>query len=274
MKNYVLMMPMVGMLGLSIVGLSGCDDSEQTNAQAPTLTPHVNSTPPAKVSTADDNRQSPKTLVEYAWPNIDDTEQVTVAENILASNYYVILDGSGSMAGKRCSGGKTKMRAAKNALTVFSAALASDANLGMLAFDVKGISERLPLGDKNRNIFIQKVNEVSAQSGTPLKSALKQAFKKLTEQGKKQLGYGEYHLVVVTDGDASSGENPVAIVNEIYQESPVILHTIGFCIDEKHSLNQQGKAYYKAADNPKALQAGLDNVLAELDSFSVSEFSQ
>ena len=254
------------LVGMGTAGLYGCDDSTQDKNNQTASTTMLSG------EEIDASALPLESLMPVNWPFIDDTGQLNVAGDLLASNYYVILDGSGSMGGRRCSGGQTKMDAAKYALKVFSSGLPVSANLGMLAFDTKGIFERLPLGVSNRQPFVERVNAVTARSGTPLKTALEQAYTKLTEQGKKQLGYGEYHLVVVTDGDASSGENPVEIVNEIFQESPVILHTIGFCIDEQHSLNQPGKTYYKAANNPRALQAALDSVLAELDSFEVNAF--
>ena len=48
-----------------------------------------------------------------------------------------------------------------------------------------------------------------------------------------QLGYGEYHLVVVTDGEAT-GEDPTRRRRtDPDRESPVVLHTIGFCIGDE-----------------------------------------
>jgi hypothetical protein len=55
-------------------------------------------------------------------------------------------------------------------------------------------------------------------------------------------------------------------------ESPVVLHTIGFCIGEAHALNQPGRTYYRAADDPGALRRGLDEVLAESPVFDLTEF--
>jgi len=51
-----------------------------------------------------------------------------------------------------------------------------------------------------------------------------------------------------------------------------VLHTIGFCIDSKHTLNQAGRTIYTAANNPEALRQGLSNVLAEAPQFSVTKF--
>jgi hypothetical protein len=80
--------------------------------------------------------------------------------------------------------------------------------------------------------------------------------------------------VIVTDGEASGGEDPTKVVNKILKRSPVIIHTIGFCIGEDHSLNQHGRILYKAANNPGDLRKGLQNVLAESPTFDIAVFSK
>ena len=91
-------------------------------------------------------------------------------------------------------------------------------------------------------------------------------------QGARQLGYGEYHLVVVTDGEASDGQDPTNVVKVILDRSPIVLHTIGFCIGTDHVLNQPGRSYYVAAESPEQLQQGLSAVLAEAPAFDQSQF--
>jgi len=210
---------------------------------------------------------------ENTWPPLQGKgQEVPVSEDLFASNYYVVLDGSGSMNDVSCSAGKTKIDAARTALNSFAASVPSGANLGLAVFENRGIGELLPLGVDNRRDFSQAVAQLQAGGGTPLRTAISLAYDKLVEQGRRQLGYGEYHLVVVTDGIASEGEDPIDIVNRMLAESPVLLSTIGFCIGEDHSLNQPGRADYRAADNPEALRKGLEDVLAEAPAFDVSEF--
>jgi len=207
------------------------------------------------------------------WPGLDpNAPPVALAEDLLAVNYYVILDGSGSMKGNECAGSQSKARAAKDALADFVQAMPSDVNVGLLAFDGQGISERLPLGVRDVEAFRRSVAGVGAELDTPLQSALTEGYRALTKQARSQLGYGEYNLVIVTDGEASRGEDPTPIVRQILRESPVLIHTIGFCIDERHVLNQAGRTIYRGADNPEELRAGLGAVLAEAPSFDVSEF--
>lgn len=204
------------------------------------------------------------------WPQLSD--QSSAVDNLTTNNYYIVLDGSGSMDEKRCSGNKTKMEAAKDAVIAFSSQFPRDSNLGLAVFDGQGLSERVPLGGSDPATFASEVSRISAGGGTPLLNSVYLAYQKLEEQARRQLGYGEYHLVVVTDGEANTGQDPTQIVNQIMAESPVVLHTIGFCIGDYHSLNQEGRIDYRAADNIPALREGLTSVLAEAPDFTVTTF--
>ncbi len=231
--------------------------------------PGPRQTPPDAVQPA--ARQPGYALNPYnTWPPGEAGE---VADNLFAANYYVVLDASGSMNETSCAEGNRKIEVAKAALAAFARSLPQDANLGLAAFDQSGLSERLALGRDNRDHFGRAVQQVQADANTPLRSAVELAYAKLEAQGRRQLGYGEYHLVVVTDGLASDGQDPTAATNRMLSLSPLVLHTIGFCIGEQHPLNQPGRTYYRSANNPQALQQGLGTVLAEAPSFAVSRFA-
>lgn len=206
-----------------------------------------------------------------AWPP-GRAEPGTLSADLFAKNYYVVLDASGSMNERACSGSEPKLAAAKAALASFSQSVPAQANLGLQVFDVAGVREWLPLATGNREQFTQMVRQVRANGGTPLRDSVRKAYAKLLEQGAKQLGYGEYHLVIVTDGAADPGQDPTPVVNEILAESPVVLQTIGFCLGPEHSLNQAGRTIYRAADNAAELGQGLADVLAEAPQFAVTQF--
>ena len=206
----------------------------------------------------------------YDWPTA--TSGQTLAADVLAQNYYLVFDGSGSMSDKNCANGKEKVDVAKTAVKKFVASLPESANIGLYVFDHHGAAERVPLG-QNKPQILQSVKRVVANGGTPLRSAAEAGYKALTRQAEKQLGYGEYHLVIITDGEPSSNEDPQAIVHKILRESPVQIHTIGFCIGEGHSLNVPGKTYYAAASNPTELEAGLAKVLAEADDYVLDDYA-
>jgi hypothetical protein len=208
-----------------------------------------------------------------SWPaTARDKGDAAISADLFARNYYVVLDASGSMTERGCSGDVPKIDAARVALNAFADSLPADANLGLQVFDARGVREHLALGTKNREQFKAVLGRVRAAGGTPLHSAITNAYTRLEAQGARQLGYGEYHLVVVTDGHASEGQDPTGAVRLILERSPVVLHTIGFCIGERHSLNQPGRTIYRAADNPAQLRQSLSDVLAEAPKFDSSGF--
>ncbi len=218
-------------------------------------------------------QETPYTLrTNWPPPKKDDRTQ-TVAENILAKNYVLIFDGSGSMMERRCSGSKRKIEVAKTAVTEWAKSIPEDANVGLVAFHENALS-RLSLTGKTRAEFLKVVNGIAAGGGTPLGRAVNLAHAMLVQQARSQLGYGEYHIVVVTDGEANNLQALASAVKAVLDTSPILIHTIGFCINERHSLNQPGKTMYKTADNPQALRKGLQEVLAEAQSFDVKTFEK
>lgn len=207
------------------------------------------------------------------WPGMQQGADVTLATDLLAKNYYLVFDGSGSMNDSQCSGSVNKIQAARAAVKAFARTIPADANVGLLAFDSRGISERVRLAPNQVSSINAQIDGIRPDGGTPLLEAIRQAYARLTDQGRKQLGYGEYHLVVVTDGMATpETQNPTPVVNEILANSPVVIHTIGFCIGNQHALNQPGRTFYKAADNPTDLAKGLSEVLGESPGFDVRAF--
>jgi Ca-activated chloride channel homolog len=203
------------------------------------------------------------------WPN--SPQDIVLASNQLAVNYYLLIDGSGSMADVDCAPGSNKMTLAKKAVQEFIGKIPANDNIGLMSFDSTGIREKVALGS-DRERVLREVMQIDAGGGTPLKSSIKKAYEALTKQAQSQLGYGEYHLVIVTDGEANSGEDPKPIVRKISKESSVVIHTIGFCIDKGHSLNIPGKTHYSSANNPQELAEGLTQVLAEANEYIIDEF--
>lgn len=233
----------------------GCNDSPPPAAPAPQkAAPAVSAPKPAA-----------------PWPG--QGKDIALAANPLAKNYYLVFDASGSMSDRACSGNDAKLQAAKNALAAFAKSIPADANVGLLVFGSNGMSQRLPLAETSRDQLASTVAGVHASGGTPLKSAIQRASQALAEQGRRQLGYGEYHLVVITDGEYTpESEDPRQVVDEILTRSPIVIHTLGFCLGNEHSLNQAGRIFYKAANSQQELEQGLDAVLAESPTFDVTQF--
>ena len=177
------------------------------------------------------------------------------------------------MAKSKCSGGNTKEQVAKNALNNFVNQISDEDNIGLYIFDKFGASERVALNHNNKSQILAEIEKSQANGNTPLRTSIAKGVRELAKQAGKQLEYGEYHLIVITDGEASGEkEKPVDVVSVSLDQTPIIIHSIGFCIDQNHSLNQPGKTIYKSADNPQELAKGLESVLAESEEFIVTEF--
>ena len=252
-------------LSLSVAGCdSGSDKSDQTSDQQAAAAAAAANTAAGTVAAG----------TAKAWPPIPEGQAPHIDRSkALTANYYLVLDGSGSMMQSECSNDQLKMDVAEQAMKNFIGQIPADANVGLAVFDANGLSERVPLGADNRKQLRRAIDEVRADESTPLKSAITLAYGQLEVQAVKQLGYGEYHLVVVTDGQAQPDEeDPREIVDTVLRESPVVIHTVGFCIGNDHSLNQPGRTFYAAADSPEALQQGLSAVLAEAPSFDATTF--
>lgn len=199
------------------------------------------------------------------WPPPLDGAETVDAQHILDKNYYILLDTSGSMKGDR-------LATAKIALQQFVQAIPQEANVG---FGILGgnISELVSLGKNNREAIIQSVKQLIASGGTPLGAAIRDVgIEKLSEQARQQLGYGEYTLVILTDGEASDQNLMINVVDALLQDTSIILYTIGFHIDESHSLNQPGRTVYRTANDLDSLTMALGGVLAESPEFDISEF--
>ena len=139
-------------------------------------------------------------------------KEVEVQENLSQKNYYIIFDGSGSMS-------DSKIVDAKKAVKRFVNIIPEGANIGILVFDNLGIFERSPLGAKRENIIMQ-INKIMPRGRTPLGKSIEISYEKLAEQARKQLGYGEYNLVIITDGIETDGFTMTNVVEKILQDSP------------------------------------------------------
>ena len=159
------------------------------------------------------------------------------------------------------------------AVKEFVKAIPNDSNVGLYVFDRRGREIRVALGENNKGKVLAGLDDVAPGDGTPLGEAVKVGYTALTSQAQKQLGYGRYSLVVVTDGAAGDANFLSRVVDYVVENSPVEIHAIGFCLGEGHTLNQPGRTFYASAKNADDLLKGLKGVLAETD-LSDTEFTQ
>jgi Ca-activated chloride channel homolog len=196
-------------------------------------------------------------------------------EAALTRNFYFIFDGSGSMAeslNQQCRGDKrfgSRLEGAKWAVGQFLPLVARDVNLGLWVFDASGNSERVALGPDNRSQFLTAVQKTRAGGNTPLTESIAQGIDRLVQQRDKQLGYGEFRLIVVTDGEATGRPLPHAVAYA--RERRIPIYTIGLCLAADHELRKYSVSY-RAADSIEALKRGLEETLAETTMFDPQAF--
>lgn len=197
--------------------------------------------------------------------------------DLLARTYMVVFDGSGSMSWdgrNQCPQIRnSRISVAQDAVKTFAQGFGANDKVGMVIFEDGSSKYTLPFGYNQGDEFVRQVNNIDPDGGTPLRSSIALAFNELRKEGSRKKGHGEYHLVIVTDGDPSSSrEDPKSLVNAIAKDSPIQIHTIGFCLKPGHALNQSFLNYYQV-DNKASLVRSLQSVLAESDSFSNTDFN-
>ncbi len=213
--------------------------------------------------------------MENSWPPITAQAESAVDTNsLLTTNYFIMLDASGSMAEQKCSGTRSKMQVAASALGEFVRSLPAQANFGLAIFNGTTTKELLPLGHHDGEEVKKIAAQILPSASTPLASAMSFSYEKIAAQARRQLGYGEYYLVLITDGLANRGQEPDGVVRRILEQSPVQIYTIGFCISEDHPLHQPGRTVYRSANDPQALVRGLKDILAEAPEFNIVDFKQ
>jgi len=223
--------------------------------------------------------KTPAITIDTAPVKVTPSEEPPLSEGeiSLARNFYFIFDGSGSMRDRPdydCGGDQTfrrKIDGAKWAVAEFLKKVPNEVNLGLYVFDGRRITasqrEMVPLAPDNLAIFLQAVNDIEAGGGTPLAEAIRFGTDALARQRAKQLGYGEFRLIVVTDGLAE--EIPAAA--EYATKHAIPIYAIGLCIKEDHPLRRYAISY-RAANNFQDLAKALEATVGEAEYYDPKTF--
>lgn len=219
------------------------------------------------VGCGEEKKQTQPKQVEKEIERVEIPLDDAQGEASLARNFYFVFDGSGSMADE-CAG-QVKLKGAKDAVREFLTKIPADANLGLFVFDARGAREVTPLGPDNRDDLMQSIDYVKAGGVTPLAESITFGTNQLMKRYKKQLGYGEYRLIAVTDGKAD--DIPEAAQYAARYGMPI--YAIGLCIEGDHPLRAYAVSY-REANNYDDLQRALEETLAELPLFDATEFEE
>ena len=185
-------------------------------------------------------------------------------DDIHKDNIVVILDASGSMQDK-FSGDRTKskMEAAKAALQEVLAKVPDETRIGLLVFSGVNIRNEwvYPLGPKDTQKLIAAIDLPQPSGDTPLGKYIRIGANRLLEQREKQYNYGNYRLLIVTDGEATDAAKVKHYTPEILNRQ-IRIDVIGVDMKTDHMLANVVDSYRKA-DNPGELVAAVSQILAE-----------
>ena len=232
---------------------------------------------------SDSCNQSTQRGGQVAQPEQEPPEPVTSQTPILfdesagvastASNFYFLFDMSGSMD-EKCSG-KRKIDGAKEAVTRFMKNIPDDVNIGLMLFGTRvgdDYGEALPIASGNKANFLKIINSLQPSGRTPLGEALLASVDKMIEQYKKQLGYGTYRIIIITDGE-QTGIDLRQPCNYLAKHGFIGLYSIGLCMKSSHTLKRYSLSY-RDANNYSELVKALVEATAESDVFDPNLFDK
>ena len=209
--------------------------------------------------------------VEPAVITFDESQGVASTDR----NFYFLFDVSGSM-NEYCAR-ERKIDGARTAIYQFLEKVPDDVNIGLLFLGVTdnqhGIREVVPLGKNNKEKFREAIDNIEPEGGTPLGNATYWGMQTLIDQYKKQLGYGEYRLIVITDGLASFPSEFREQLEELRRYPFIALYGIGLCIEGDDLLKSHSLSYTDSHDYEE-LGKALEATIAELEQFDPTEFEE
>lgn len=182
-----------------------------------------------------------------------------------ASCVVIVLDDSGSMqAGIKTSSGRVpRIEAAKTAIRVVANQLSDDTQVGIVALNSRGSDGTrwiLPLGPLNRDEVRRAVQRIQANGSTPLGEAMKLAGDALLEMRARRV-YGDYRLLIVSDGEASDAELVERYLPDIRARG-LVVDVIGVDMQQAHRLATRVDRYRRANDHA-SLEQAIRESLAE-----------
>ena len=178
-------------------------------------------------------------------------------------NVVVLLDDSGSMdIPLRSNSRMLKIDAAKQALLTVLERVPDDARVGLLVLNETRLDGGwiIPLRQVDKGIIANQVRQIRAGGGTPLGEYMKTAADALLKL-RTQERYGNYRLLIITDGEANDRDLVNQYLPDILNRS-IQIDVIGVDMATEHSLATHVHSY-RRADNAASLTQAIEESLAE-----------
>lgn len=196
-----------------------------------------------------------------------------IKTNIYADNIIIVFDASGSMDRAMSQSDKRpRLPIAQKALKQVLQNIPDNSNIGLFVFgDIKN-DNPVQIGPKDLYALNSAIDTIRAGGGTPLGAYMQKASNQLLEQRQKNLGYGRYKLLVVTDGEAGDGDLMQRVAKEVIKRN-LSLEVIGVAMDSNHTLSSTCTVY-RAANNEESLNRAMAAAVAETKAIPASDTNE
>ncbi len=178
-----------------------------------------------------------------------------------SDSVVIVLDDSGSM-NKIMNGGVPRIEVAKKAIGAILKQFPVDTKVGLLLLNGDRSKQHwaIPLELLSVPQATRKVESVVADGGTPLGDRMREGADALLQLREKQI-YGNYRLLIVTDGEASDAKLLALYLPDVLSRG-LMVDAIGVDMQQNHSLATRVHSY-RRADDGAALSKALQEVFAE-----------
>jgi len=180
--------------------------------------------------------------------------------DVYARNIAIVFDSSGSMD-EKIDRRTRKIDAAKAAIRQVVASLPASTNVGLFIFGGGVRDNAVPIGPKNDATFSDAIAPVYPNGSTPLTEYIRRAADQILLQREKNLGYGWYQIIVVTDGEADNKSTMVSVAKETLRRG-IALDVVGVGMTSEHTLAKVSTSY-RAANDIESLNKALTEIVAE-----------
>ena len=181
----------------------------------------------------------------------------------------LVLDSSGSMK-EPAGGGKTKIAAARSALTQVVGGLPDEADVGLRVFGAKVFSRQdkgactdsqlvVPPHTGNRTALSKAISDYRPYGETPIGYALRKAAKDLGSEGERS-------IVLVSDGIATCQPDPCVVAGELARQGiDLKIDVVGLGVSGKarsqlRCIAEQGNGTYYDAQSASDISDSLSRV--------------
>lgn len=186
------------------------------------------------------------------------------------SNVLIVLDSSGSMAGK--VGGEVKMDLAERVVADLVENMPADMNVGLLVYGARSprkdnncedIELIQPMGSPDAAAIGAALKKTHPRGMTPISGSLRRAAEVLAG------AEGTSTIVLVSDGTESCHGDPCQVAREVHEKTgiDVKVHVVGLDVaagerDTLACVAEKGGGKYFAAHNEQELRTALTEATA------------